>query len=130
MSHPAAIRFVETDLEALATRPGRIALLADAPGTLSPAARRLDRATRGAVARALSSDAFGKLKPGEAMDMAFPTGLACEVLQLVRLPKRTDTASARKAGGAVGRSLGEKPVLLLAENHPRAAEVSFGLARL
>jgi leucyl aminopeptidase len=128
MSHPAAIRFVETDLEGLAAQPGRIALLADAPGTLSPAARRLDRAMRGALARALSSDAFGKLKPGEAMDLAFPAGLSCDALQLVRLPKRTDPASARKAGGAIGRALGEKPVLVLAESHSRAAEVAFGLA--
>ncbi len=128
MSQPVSLRFVETDLESLAGRAGRIALIADAPGTLSPAARRLDRATRGAVARALASEAFGKLKPGEAMELAFPSGLACDALQLVRLPKRTDTASARKAGGAVGRALGEKPTLVVAEAHPRAAEISFGLA--
>ena len=37
-----------------------------AQGKLGPAARRLDRATKGAVARASASDAFGRLKPGEA----------------------------------------------------------------
>jgi leucyl aminopeptidase len=128
MTHPVPIRFAETDLDQLAGHPGRIALLADSPGTLSPAARRLDKATRGALGRALASEAWGKLKPGEAMELAWPAGLAAQAVQLVRLPKRTDTASARKAGGAIGARLTEAPTLVLAETHPRAAEVSFGLA--
>ncbi len=128
MSHPIAIPFREVDAEALLTAEGRIALLAE-PGTaLGAAARRLDRASRGAVARALASDAFGKLKPGDALELAFPAGLACEALQLVRLPKRTDTASARRAGGSIGRALGEAPLTVLADTHPRAAEVAFALA--
>ena len=128
MTQPVPIRFVETDLDQLVAQEGRIALLADAPGALTPAARRLDRATKGALSRALASAGFGKLKPGEAMELAFPSGLACEAVQLVRLPKRTDSASARKAGGAMGRALGAAATLVLAESHPRAAEVAFGLA--
>ena len=128
MTHPAAIRFTETDLDRLATHPGRIALLADGPTGLTPAARKLDKATRGALVRAMASDAFGKLKPGEAMELAFPAGLAAESLQIVRLPKRTDPPSSRKAGAAIGKGLGKADLLVVAENHPRAAEVSFGLA--
>ncbi|MFZ1469583.1 MAG: leucyl aminopeptidase [Paracoccaceae bacterium] len=128
MTHPAPIRFIETNLDQLITAPGRIALLADAPGTPGPAARRLDRAMKGALVRALTSDAFGRLKPGEALELAFPAGLACDTLQLVRLAKRTDMASARKAGGTVGRTLGEAATLVVAEAHPRAADVAFGLA--
>ena len=128
MTHPAAIRFTETDLDRLAAHSGRIALLADGPVAMTPAARRLDRAMKGALARALSSEAFGKLKPGEAMELAFPAGLEAESLQVVRLPKRTDPASARKAGGAIGRALSKADLLVVAETHPRAAEVSFGLA--
>ncbi|MCB6177286.1 leucyl aminopeptidase [Rhodobacter sp. Har01] len=127
MSHPVPVQFRETEVEALIAAEGRIAILVE-PGTaLGPAGRRIDRATRGAVARALASDAAAKLKPGEAMDLAYPAGLACDALQLVRLPKRTDTAAARKAGGAIGRGLGEKPLTVVAEAHPRAAEVALGL---
>src|SRR5690606_5714625 len=53
---------------------------------------------------------------------------AAEALQIVRLPKRTDAASARKAGGAIGKALSKADLLVVAETHPRAAEISFGLA--
>lgn len=128
MTHPAPIRFTETDLDRLAAHPGRIAVLADGPTGMSPAARRLDRATKGALARAMSSEGWGKLKPGEALELAFPAGLAAEALQVVRLPKRTDAASARKAGAVIGKALAKADLLVAAEAHPRAAEVSFGLA--
>ena len=128
MTHPVPIRFIETDLDQLVTTAGRIALVADAPGAPGPAARRLDKAMKGALVRALTSEGFGRLKPGEAMELAFPSGLACEALQLVRLAKKTDCATARKAGGALGSALAEAPTLVVAEAHPRAADLAFGLA--
>ncbi len=127
MSHPVQIRFLPAEPEALPTHPGRIAVLAD-QATLSPALRRLDRAMKGALARALGSEVFGRLKPGEAMELAFPAGLQAEALQIVRLPRRTDPAAARKAGAAIGKAHGPQPLIVLADAHPRAAEVSFGLA--
>ena len=128
MPQPLPIQFQSLDLDALATAPGRLAVLADPGQPHSPGFRRLDRQTKGALSRAVASDAFAKLKPGEAMDLAFPAGLAAEVLQLLRLPKRADAAQARKAGAAVGRSHGTSPTLVLAEGHPRAADLAFGLA--
>ncbi|MBE2275729.1 MAG: leucyl aminopeptidase [Rhodobacteraceae bacterium] len=127
MSHPVQIRFLPAEPEALLTHPGRIAVLAD-QAALSPALRRLDRAMKGALARALGSEAFGRLKPGEAMELAFPAGLQAEALQILRLPRRTDPAAARKAGAAIGKAHGPRPLIVLADGHPRAAEVSFGLA--
>jgi len=128
MSHPVPIQFRETDAAALSSHAGRIALLADAGAPLSPAARRLDRATRGAIARAVASPGFAALKPGEAMELAFPAGLDATALQLVRLPRRASVAEARKAGAAIGRAHADQPLVVLAEVHPRAAEIAFGLA--
>lgn len=128
MPHPLPIQFRDTDLEALASHPGRICIFADAGAALSPAARRLDRQMKGALTRAIASDAFTKAKPGDAMDLAYPAGLAADALQLIRLPKRTDIATARKAGAAIGRSHGPAATLILAEAHPRAADVAFGAA--
>ncbi len=128
MPHPLPIQFHDTDLEALVVHPGRIVALAE-PGTpLSPGLRRLDRQMKGAIARAVASEAFGKLKAGDAIDLAYPSGLAAEAVQLIRLAKRTDLASARKAGGAAGRAHGTSASLILAENHPRAADIAFGFA--
>lgn len=128
MTTPAEIRFTETELDRLTAHTGRIALLADGPLAMTPAARKLDKAMKGALSRALASEGFEKTKPGDSLELAFPSGLAAEGLQIVRLPKRTDAASARKAGGAIGRALSKADLLVVAESHPRAAEISFGLA--
>lgn len=128
MSQPLPIQFRATDLEALAMQTGRVAVFAEPGAALSPGIRRLDRLMKGALARAIAADAFAKAKPGDAMDLAFPAGLAADAVHLVRLPKRTDTATARKAGAAIGRSHGTAPTLILAESHPRAADIAFGFA--
>lgn len=126
MTHPVAIAFAETDLEALAARKGRIALIVGA--TLSPATRRLDRLTRGAVSRVLASESWGKVKPGESLVLGFPAGLEAEALELIALDRKAGQEEARKAGARVGKALGPDGALVIAEGHPRAAEIAFGLA--
>ncbi len=128
MSHPLPIQFHATDLQTLATQSGRIAILVDGGTPATPAARRLDRLMRGALARFLASEAFGKLKPGEALDLAYPSGLLADAVQVIRLPRKTDMATARKAGAAVGARLASGPTMVLVEGHARAADVAFGLA--
>jgi leucyl aminopeptidase len=128
MPKPLPIQFQATDLEALASAKGRICVLADAGQPASPGFKRLDRLTKGALARAAGSEAFGKLKPGEAMDLAFPPGLAADAVQLIRLSKKADQTQARKAGAAVGKAHGAGGTLMLAEGHARAADIAFGLA--
>ena len=128
MPKPLPIQFQATDLEALAGQKGRIAVLADAGQPTSPGFRRLDRLTKGALTRVFESEAFGKLKPGEAMDLAYPPGLAADAVQLIRLGKKADQAQARKAGAVVGRTHGARGSLMLAESHARAADIAFGLA--
>lgn len=125
MSHPVPLQFHALDLNGVAARDGRIVVLVDA--ALGGVARKLDRLMRGALARAVASDSFAKMKPGDAMDIAFPAGLAADAVQVVRLPRKTDLLTARKAGGAIGKSLSTKATLVLAD-HPRAADIAFGLA--
>jgi leucyl aminopeptidase len=128
MTDVLPIAFQPADLSAVAAFPGRVVLPVTGARRPGPEWRLLDRLTRGAVARAVGSEAFGRLKPGEAMDLAFPAGLAAEALQLVNLPAAADAAVARKAGAAVGRAVGKSGVLVLAGALKRAAEMSFGLA--
>ncbi|WP_434612810.1 leucyl aminopeptidase [Tabrizicola sp. M-4] len=128
MTHPVPIHFRAVDLEALPRLSGRIVAFADGTSGLGAALRRLDRLTKGAVARMLQSEAFERLKPGEAMELAFPSGLACDALQVIRLPRRADAAQARKAGGAIGRALTPAGATVLAEGHAQVAEIAFGTA--
>lgn len=127
MNQPVALTFTATDLASLGAAPGIVALLAEGEAPASPAARRIDRLTRGGLARAMASADWAKLKPGEAMTLAYPAGLKAETLMLVKLPRRADAGQARKAGAAVGQALGGAGALVLAEGHPQAAELSFGL---
>jgi leucyl aminopeptidase len=130
MTMPLPIRFLATDHAALAAAPGRIALCIGAEITepTGGSARVLDRAMRGALARYLGSEAWAKLKAGEAADIAWPAGLAAEALQVVKLDPNADAATARKAGATIGRAVGKAGLLVLAERTRAVAELSFGLA--
>ncbi|SOB99638.1 leucyl aminopeptidase [Rhodobacter maris] len=128
MIHPVALRFSAPDADVLAGREGRLALIVPADGKLGAMGRRLDRLTRGAVKRALASESWEKLKTAESLDLGFPGGLACSALALIKLDRKATEAEARKAGAGVAKGLGEAGALVIAETHPRAAAIAFGLA--
>ena len=128
MSQPLPIQFAAFDPEALATATGRVVVLAEPDQPTSPGFRRLDRLARGALVRAVASEAFAKLKPGEALELGYPGGLQASAVQILRLSKRADQAQARKAGATVGLAHGAGPTLVLGEGHPRAADIAFGMA--
>lgn len=128
MTQPVAIAFKETDPEGFATQSGRIALIVGGDGKLGQAGRKLDRAMKGAIKRAVDSEAFAGLGAGEAMDLSWPAAIAAEAVQLVRLDRKSSADEARKAGAAIGAKLGEAGVLVVAQGHPRAADLSLGLA--
>ncbi len=108
-----------------ASHPGRVIAFADT--ALDPEARRLDRLTRGALSRALASDLWAEVKPGEGLDLAFPAGLAASAVHLIRLPKKSDAATARKAGAGIARALKPKGALILARSVKPLADLVEGL---
>ncbi len=118
---------VTLDVDALATRTGRIVIVVDADMPTAVGAKRVDRLTRGALRRLMASEAWAKVKPGESMDLTWPSGLAAEAVQVVRLPRRSDVAAARKAGGTIARSFGTQPTLVLVEGHMRQSDLMLGL---
>ena len=79
MTTPIAISFQDTDLDALASAEGKLAVIVAPDGRLDPAGRRLNRLTRGALARLAGSKAFEKAETGGCTVLAFPAGLAAEV---------------------------------------------------
>lgn len=125
MNQPVEISFTSTESEGLAARQGRIAIVVTESGRL-PAG--LPRTAREAALRALASEAWKGVKPGKALELAFPAGMAAEALQLVSLPRRSDVAAARKAGASIGAKLGKTDVTVLSGDHPRAADIALGIA--
>jgi len=128
MTTPVTIQFNETDIERIAGHAGRVVVFLGGDGQMAAAAGHVDMLTGGALVRVAASDAFGRLKAGEGMDLAFPAGMDAQVLQVIRMDREDDVEVARRAGAVIGRSLGREGALVLADGVPRAAELSFGLA--
>lgn len=128
MTSPAAIQFQDIDLDAITRFEGRIVVFLGENSTLDRVARRVNRLMKGALLRFSQSDAFAAMSVGDAKDFAYPAGLASEAVQLVKLGRRAKIDEARKAGAAVGKSLGKSGVLVLAGPHSKAADISLGLA--
>ncbi len=117
------------DLDAIASHPGRVVIFAEPGAPLPRATRRADRLTRGAVRRALASEGFAKSKPGDGLNMSFPSGMAAEALQIIHLPRKFDAHALRKAGVRIGAAQDRRPTLICADTLPPAPLVEAALLR-
>ena len=122
------ISFADVNLDLLAENEGVIAVFIPEDGKMSPGARRLNRLTKGAVVRAAGSEKFQKLGEGDALQLGFPVGLAAESVLVVKLSRRPDLQTARKAGATVAKLSGSKPITILSEATTRAEEIALGVA--
>lgn len=121
-----AFDFTATDTAALASHAGRVVAFADAD--LDTGAQAIDGLTQGALERAVASEEWEKLKPGEALELAFPAGMAAQAVQLVRLPQNPATAELRKAGATIGKRLGPAGALVAGEAVTAIEHLAEGLA--
>ncbi|MFC3615942.1 leucyl aminopeptidase [Lutimaribacter marinistellae] len=128
MSSQTSIRFAETDLDTIAEAAGRIAVIVPPEGKLDPAARRVNKLTRGALGRLVESARFAKAKPGQVITLAWPAGMAAEAVDVLVLPRRPQPVEARKAGAALGKLRGRSALLLAAGGQVRLAELVQGIA--
>ncbi len=128
MSSLVPVRFQAFDADAMAQAEGRVAVILPADGKMSPAVRRANRLTRGAVVRLVESKRFEKVKTGDVISLAWPAGMVAEALDIVVLPRRPDPAEARKAGAALAKLAGGKALLVMAGNQVRTEDLAMGIA--
>lgn len=128
MTTTLPISFTATDIETIKETAGLLAIFVPDTGALDLTARRVNRLTKGAVARYCESDAFGKLEVSKAKMLAFPSNLAADGIVVVKLPRRPSVAEARKAGAALAKVKGRSGLTALCGNLRRAEEVAFGLS--
>ncbi len=128
MTNPINITFDEIALDDIAGITGKLAVLVSPDGKLDTMARRVNRLSKGAVARLIESEQFAGLDIGEGVTFAFPAGMAAEAVLAVKLPKRPSVAEARKAGAALARFKGNEALTALLASNPKAADISYGLA--
>ena len=128
MSRLTEITFAPVDLVGLDKTEGRVAVCVTPDGKLDMAARRANRMSRGAVARWIESEAFGKANPGTVKSFAYPAGMAAEALDVLVLPNRPTALEARKAGAALGKLKGKHALVVSTGSRPRAEELAMGIA--
>ncbi|WP_434287400.1 leucyl aminopeptidase [Celeribacter sp. SCSIO 80788] len=127
MTALAQITVTELDLDAIAAAPGRVSVMVTPDGKMSPAARRINRLTKGALARLVESPAFEKMKEGEAKDLAYPVGMAASAVQVVKLAHQASVELCRKAGAAIGAALDKEGALVLPGSLKRVEELALGM---
>jgi leucyl aminopeptidase len=115
--------FALLDLNSLAHVTGRLAVFAEPGAPLPRASAKLDRLMRGAISRAMGSEAFAKLSPGEGLVLAYPAGLAAQAVHLLRLPRKPDLRAQRKAGFTLAKAMDDAPMLVALDNLPAPALV-------
>ena len=127
MDRLTPITLAPSDIDAIATANGRVAVIVTPEGKLDKAARRANRLTRGALARLVQSDGFARLKPGKVISLAWPAGMAAEALDVLVLERRASAIDLRKAGAALARLKGDKALLVMAGNMARVGDLALGL---
>jgi leucyl aminopeptidase len=120
--------FAQTDIDQIAGHAGRVAVTVDPTGKMNPSARRINKLTKGALERLVQSKKFADLKPGDALSMGFPTGMAAEAVDVVQLANNADVHDLRKAGASLAKRRGEADLLVLTGGLRKSAELCFGLA--
>lgn len=129
MTRLTPISFVQTDLDVLATHTGRVAVFVDSEGKLDPGGRRVNRLTKGAVARLVASERWTKMKDGECASIGYPAGMAADAVDVIRLERGAKAVAARKAGATLAKMRsGMADMLMLCAPLRRPEEVVFGFA--
>lgn len=128
MTSLTPMTFAQTDIEKIADHDGRVAVTVDATGKMNPAARRINKLTKGALERLVQSAAFADLKSGDVLSMGYPTGMAAEAVDVVKLANNADVTDLRKAGANLAKKRGTSDLLVLTGGLRKAAELCFGLA--
>ena len=89
----------EMNTNDLASVDGAIAVFATPDGKLDQAGRKVNAATKRAVLRAVESDAFEKVKTGEAMVLNYPAGVVASKVIVVKMARRPNVQGARRGEG-------------------------------
>ena len=125
---PMTPTFVETNIDLLADAKGRVAVFITPDGKLDTGARRVNRLTKGALQRFIDSEMFEKLGEGKAAALSFPTGMAADAVDIVKLARNASIALCRKAGAELAKLGSDQAITALAGNLKHVAEMAFGCA--
>jgi leucyl aminopeptidase len=128
VTSPLTPHFVETDLDKIADYAGDVAVILPSDGKLDPAARRINRLTKGALARLASEGSSENASAGSAITLKFPVGLAAKALHVLCLDRRPTQTDARAAGASLAKAMGKQGALLCAGSNTQTLQIALGCA--
>ncbi|MGI9541574.1 MAG: hypothetical protein ACR2MI_05935, partial [Flavobacteriaceae bacterium] len=124
---PLNLEIIETDLDCLSTNEGILIVLITPEGVMDPAARRVNKFTRGSLTRLISSKKFKDADIGHLFQINFPDRCAAERICVLKIGRRSSKATARKAGVAIAKMKGSVEILLALGNFPNLIELCKGV---
>ncbi len=127
MTELPTIKVSAPDLDQISEFEGRIVVLVPSEGQFDPMSRRVNRLTKGALARFATSEDFANMKEGKTHTLGFPVGLRAKAVDVVKLERRTRGDVARQAGAAVGSLGGGDPVTVVAGSFRGLADICLGM---
>ncbi|MDC1275510.1 leucyl aminopeptidase [Ascidiaceihabitans sp.] len=128
MRKPTQFTYRSVEIDIIADQIGRVAVFLDDEGRMDVSARRVNRLTKGAVARLIESERFQKMKQGQVFTLNLPVGMAAEAVDIVRLSRRATVEQARAAGASLAKLRGDADLLMATGNAKYSAQIVFGLA--
>ncbi|MEO8529801.1 MAG: M17 family peptidase N-terminal domain-containing protein, partial [Deltaproteobacteria bacterium] len=125
MTDLLSVSLANADATALIRATGAIAIFAETP-KLDPLAAAVDKATHGAILRAVKSEAFGKLDAGDALTLSFPAGLKADVVLVVKLASKAEPEELRKGGASIAAQA-SKALTIAFGDRDNGADLALGL---
>ncbi|MEM7439174.1 MAG: leucyl aminopeptidase [Pseudomonadota bacterium] len=122
--------FLETDLDQINSFEGKLVAILSPEGKMDALARRVNKLSKGALARLVESSVFEEMDEGGTKSLDFLPGIAAAAVVAVKLSKRADDSVARKAGAAARKAAGKSDAMVLAGTlkHVGAFAQGFSLA--
>ncbi len=128
MSDIRTPKVIETDLDAIATAEGRVVVIVPPNGKLDPAARRVNRLTKGALVRLTltAEDDDDWAKSGTVKTLSYPAGMAAEYLDVLCVDRNASVVEARRIGGKLPVAKKKDAVLFALGKHRYAEQIVMG----
>jgi leucyl aminopeptidase len=128
MRKPTQFTYRSVEIDIIAGQIGRVAVFLDEEGRMDVSARRVNRLTKGAIARLIESERFHKMKQGQVFTLNLPVGMAAEAVDIVCLSRKATVEQARAAGASLAKLRGDADLLMATGNAKYSAQIAFGLA--
>lgn len=118
--------FLEADLDSIDGFEGKLVAILSPEGKMDPLARRANKLSKGALARFSESPAFEEMDEGGCKSLDFLPGISAAAVVVVKLAKRADKATARKAGAAARKAVAKSDAMVLAGTLKNTADFVQG----